>query len=182
MGTPKNNNTVKIPATIQKRISSYFITKYLTMTSILNAPHFVMRLLAILIVSIFVSNYTGVILVDSLYFKSEYFESLSDSIVLILFLLPILYWLVYVPFMKEIKKFEVLKVSSQLSDLKLNTAFSTSPDAIFLSKAEGGKLININKGTSVLTGYTEEELLRDYPKKIKLWKNQNDRRLKLMVL
>jgi len=60
-----------------------------------------------------------------------------------------------------------------MNDLEL--IFNASPDAIFITQLNDGKLINCNEGFTTLTGFTRETCIGKTTLEINLWKNAADR-------
>ncbi|MCW8891848.1 MAG: PAS domain-containing protein, partial [Deltaproteobacteria bacterium] len=61
------------------------------------------------------------------------------------------------------------------SEEKFRVAFSTSPDAIMLTKLEDGKCIEVNEGFLQLTGYTTDEVIGKETLEFNLWRNPENR-------
>jgi two-component system, cell cycle sensor histidine kinase and response regulator CckA len=61
------------------------------------------------------------------------------------------------------------------SEDKFAKAFHSSPDALVISRANDGLIVDINEGFSALTGYTREEALGRTALSLNLWANPQDR-------
>ena len=55
------------------------------------------------------------------------------------------------------------------SEEKFSKAFQTSPYAIIITRAEDGKVIEINDAIETITGYSRDELIDDSTVNLKLW-------------
>jgi diguanylate cyclase (GGDEF)-like protein/PAS domain S-box-containing protein len=63
----------------------------------------------------------------------------------------------------------------RISEEKFSKAFHSSPDAVLISRARDGKLLDVNEGFCRLTGYTREEALAGSSILLSLWVNPQDR-------
>jgi PAS domain S-box-containing protein len=63
----------------------------------------------------------------------------------------------------------------RLSEEKFFKAFHSSPDAILISRARDGRLVDVNEGFSRISGYSSEEALSSSSINLGLWVNPQDR-------
>ncbi|RUT73490.1 PAS domain-containing hybrid sensor histidine kinase/response regulator [Ancylomarina longa] len=144
--------------------------------SLLVRSNFIGRLILILLSSIFISEVLSYILVHNINFNSHLMEAITDSLLLLVFSTPIFYLFIYLPFLKEIKRRKQVEYALLMSESKYNIAFQSSPDAILLSHIDDDKIISINKSFIKLFGYSKKELIDNYPDKIQLWENSEEKR------
>lgn len=69
------------------------------------------------------------------------------------------------------------KLNSDMKTAKehFETIFSTSPDAVIITRLKDGKIINVNNAFCSTTGYTREETIGNIATDFSLWKNPEDR-------
>lgn len=65
---------------------------------------------------------------------------------------------------------EILRFSEE----KFSKAFHASPDAILISRASDGKIIEVNEGFSRMLGYSHEEALTKHNLMLQLWADPKD--------
>lgn len=65
---------------------------------------------------------------------------------------------------------EILRFSEE----KFSKAFHASPDAILISRASDGKIIEVNEGFSRMLGYSHEEALARHNLMLQLWADSKD--------
>jgi diguanylate cyclase (GGDEF)-like protein/PAS domain S-box-containing protein len=70
----------------------------------------------------------------------------------------------------------------RLSEEKLSKAFHASPDAVLITRASDGRLLEVNDGFSRLTEYSREEALASTTIQLALWANPQDRATYLAAL
>jgi PAS domain S-box-containing protein len=63
----------------------------------------------------------------------------------------------------------------KLSEEKFFKAFQSSPDAILITRAGDGKVLDVNEGFSNIMGYSQEEALSSTSINLNLWANPRDR-------
>jgi two-component system, cell cycle sensor histidine kinase and response regulator CckA len=66
--------------------------------------------------------------------------------------------------------------SLRQSEEKFRTAFFTSPDSISINRIADGMYISINKGFTLVTGYSEEDVRGRTSFEIDIWENPEDRK------
>jgi len=74
----------------------------------------------------------------------------------------------------DITKEKQMEIALKESEEKFRLSFKTSPDSININTFEG-KYVEINDGFTLLTGYTEEEVIGKSSLEIKIWENPRDR-------
>jgi len=79
---------------------------------------------------------------------------------------------------RDITKLRRAEEALEQSELRLRTVFEASPDAILLSRAGGGGIVDVNHGFTELWGYDREEVLWRGTSDLNLWVD-NDARLRL---
>jgi len=68
------------------------------------------------------------------------------------------------------------------SEEKFSKAFQSSPDAIIISRTTDGRLLDVNEGFSLISGYSRDEALQSSTIALKLWANQQDRETVIAAL
>jgi len=63
----------------------------------------------------------------------------------------------------------------QISESKFSKIFQASPDSIYISRIYDGIIIDINKGFTLLTGYTADEIIPSQVKDAFLWMDIEDK-------
>lgn len=63
----------------------------------------------------------------------------------------------------------------RLSERKFSTVFSTSPDAVILTRKSDGKYLELNEGFAAITGYTIEEAVGRSSLELNMWVDPADR-------
>jgi len=63
----------------------------------------------------------------------------------------------------------------RISEERFRTAFHFSPDAIIISRTTDGRLVDVNEGFSLISGYSRDEALQSSTIALKLWVNLQDR-------
>lgn len=76
---------------------------------------------------------------------------------------------------KDISERRRAEQALSVSEEKFKKAFTTSPDAIAISRIKDGLFVSINTGFTRITGYTEEDILDKDPTKINIWADLSDR-------
>jgi PAS domain S-box-containing protein len=61
------------------------------------------------------------------------------------------------------------------SELKFSQAFRTAPYALTITRANDGKIIEVNDAFSLMSGYSREEVLHNSTANLRLWDNPEDR-------
>jgi len=74
--------------------------------------------------------------------------------------------------LKEIETENILKESEE----KYSKAFMASPYAIIITNIEDGKFVEVNKGFTLITGYTKEEAISGTTIGLSLWADIEDRK------
>ncbi len=82
------------------------------------------------------------------------------------------FFLVMIEDITERKKMED---ALRLSEDKFSKAFQNSPDSVNINRLVDGMYIEINRGFTVLTGYTVEEVVGKSSLEINIWANPDDR-------
>ncbi|MCB2195227.1 MAG: PAS domain S-box protein [Bacteroidetes bacterium] len=75
------------------------------------------------------------------------------------------------------KNQQLYEINAQLeySEKKFRSAFKTSPDAVNINRMSDGLYIDINKGFTKLTGFTEEDVEGKTSEDIDIWVHKEDR-------
>jgi len=68
-----------------------------------------------------------------------------------------------------------IRIEYQEASEHIATIFDTSPDAILVSNYKDGRIININKSFTTLTGYTSEDCLGKTTTELSIWSDPKDR-------
>ena len=68
-----------------------------------------------------------------------------------------------------------LNIENLLEKDKMQKVFNTSPDAAIITRLNDGLIIDVNKGFSVMTGHTHEEVIGKSTLEINLWDNSKER-------
>jgi two-component system, cell cycle sensor histidine kinase and response regulator CckA len=74
------------------------------------------------------------------------------------------------------------EVALRQSENKFSKAFNASPDIILIAHLDEGRIIEVNQGFSLSTGYSREEALGKTTLELELWVNPHDRDEYLAVL
>ena len=74
----------------------------------------------------------------------------------------------------NIEDFIKVNEALQQSELKFRKAFKTSMDAININRIEDGKYLEINKGFTAITGYTEEDTLGKTSLEVGIWADEKE--------
>jgi PAS domain S-box-containing protein len=85
-------------------------------------------------------------------------------------------------FMTDVTDRRMVEESLKLSEEKFSKAFQASPDAIIISRASDGCIVDINEGFVRLSGYTREEALNNSTVGLGLWEDPRDRDLVVGLL
>ena len=74
-------------------------------------------------------------------------------------------------------RYRVRKATSRIAEgeERLRTIFSTTPDAIIVSRMEDGKILEVNRGYEKATGYTAEEVVGRTVAELHSWDDPGDR-------
>jgi diguanylate cyclase (GGDEF)-like protein/PAS domain S-box-containing protein len=70
---------------------------------------------------------------------------------------------------------EQVEEALRLSEEKLSKAFHASPDAVIITRASDGRLLEVNDGFTRLTEYSREEALAKTTVQLSIWVNPQDR-------
>ena len=68
-----------------------------------------------------------------------------------------------------------LMMDLALNEEKFSKAFKSSPYAIVLSRLRDGKILEVNEGFTLITGYQHSETIGNTAEEMNLWQNRNDR-------
>jgi len=150
--------------------------------SFINSTYSTNKIVTYLVLSLFIGEIFSMLIVYFINFSNHFEEMIADSMVLIVFSLPALYFFVYHPLTLEIKKREKALLDLNLSELKFRSAFLTSPDAICINRLNTGEFISINKGFTTILGYTENDVMGNHPKDLNIWKKPKEKEKMYFIL
>jgi len=70
------------------------------------------------------------------------------------------------------------RLNAEMSEAKedLQLIFNTSPDAAIITRLDDGKIVNLNEGYTLISGYSAEEMSGKSTPEINIWKNITDRK------
>ena len=109
------------------------------------------------------------VVIQPFYHLPPWMVALIDGISLALILSPLLYLFVFRPMIRQIDELRQAENALRESENRFRTVFHTSPDSISISRLEDGRLVEVNEGFSVLTGYPRDEVLEMSTIEIPLW-------------
>ncbi len=78
---------------------------------------------------------------------------------------------------RDISEQEKARKKIKESEEKFRVAFETNPDSINISRLEDGLSKYVNKGFEKITGYSAKKTIGNNIQIIKIWKNQDDRKI-----
>lgn len=82
----------------------------------------------------------------------------------------------------DISQRKEAEIKLRESEEKFRVAFTTTPDAIALTRVSDGSYVDVNEGFLSLTGYSREELIGTSSLLLNIWDNQQDRQKLLQGL
>ena len=128
-----------------------------------------LKIILLLSSAIFVCEALVMGIMAGLAVQESWKAALLDSTILLFFLSPVLYFLIYRPMQLNLR--EKTRNESRLleSRERLETVFQTSPDAIILSRLEDGLIVKVNEGFVKLTGFSREEAVGRTTTGLGLW-------------
>jgi PAS domain S-box-containing protein len=84
--------------------------------------------------------------------------------------------------MRDISERKSAELLLRASEDKYSKIFRTSPNAIIITRAEDGKIIEVNEAFTRISGYSQEEAVSDSSIGLNFWVNPNDRTEVLSIL
>jgi PAS domain S-box-containing protein len=133
------------------------------------------RLMIAVALCVFVSEAIIMIVIHPWFHLSPWLIAFIDAFILIVFLSPALYVYVFRPMFRYIKEREQAMQALRESEIRFRTVFRTSPDSISISRLKDGRLVDVNEGFTLLSGYSREEVLGISSLDLPLWVNAGAR-------
>ena len=140
------------------------------------------RLVIAIALCVFLSEAIIMIVIYPWLRLSPWSVALIDALILVVFLSPALYLFVFRPIVQSISEREQAVQALRESEMRFRTVFRTSPDSISISRLEDGRLVDVNEGFTLLSGYSREEVLGISALDIPLWNNVGAREEMVGVL
>jgi PAS domain S-box-containing protein len=102
-------------------------------------------------------------------------ELLIDSFLLIIILLPIIYYFEFRPLSKSIADLNMEKEKTMKSEEKFSKAFMNSSDSVNINRMSDGMYVSVNKGFTKILGYTEEDAIGKTSLELNIWADPSSR-------
>jgi len=133
------------------------------------------RLMIVIVLSVFLCEAFVMVIIHPMYHLSPWFLAIFDAIILTLLISPVLYLLVFRPLVQRVHESKKAEQFLRENELRFQTVFQTSPDAVMLSRLNDGLIEEVNEGFVVLTKYSEQEVKGRTSLDINIWVNPKDR-------
>jgi PAS domain S-box-containing protein len=127
------------------------------------------RILILTVFSIMVTNVIVGYIVSNLAPLKLPIELLVDSILLIIILLPVIYFFEFRPISKSIDDLKREKENTMKSEEKFSKAFMNSSDSVNINRMSDGMFISVNKGFTRILGYTEDDSIGKTSLEMNIW-------------
>jgi PAS domain S-box-containing protein len=127
------------------------------------------RVLILTILSIMVTDILVAYIVKNLAPLPLFEELLIDSFLLIIILLPIIYYFEFRPLAKSIADLNREKEKTMRSEEKFSKAFMNSSDSVNINRMSDGMFISVNKGFTRILGFTEEDVTGKTSLELNIW-------------
>ena len=108
----------------------------------------------------------------SKYFLGENFESGTFELIALLFMMVLFIILTYSIILTLNKR---LIEDLERQEIKYSRIFSSSPNAIIISRLKDGKILEVNNGFKSMFKYTEEEAIGKTTQSLRMWREEGER-------
>lgn len=134
------------------------------------------RLFFITVASIFISE-TIVMFLVPLFFPdlSRHIEALVDALMLVLMVIPLLYFFFYLPLKRQGRERQAAEEALRLSEAKFSSVFKLTPIWVTISTLNEGRYIEVNDTFLETTGYRREEVIGHTVRELGIWVDFSDR-------
>ncbi len=133
------------------------------------------RLLIAIVLCVFLAESFVMIAIRPWYHLSVWNWAFIDAFILILLISPVLYFFVFRPFVQHINERAQAEQAQRESEVRFQTVFQTSPDAVTISRLDDGLIIDVNEGFTRLSKYSEQEIKGKSSLDINIWHDPKDR-------
>ncbi len=117
------------------------------------------RLLVLIAATLFITHTVAMVMFALLPQFPMWTESLIESILLLLLLFPVLYFLSLRPLLMHIAEREQAEEIMRESEHKYRQLFENLSEAAFLIDAETGRILDANKQAELLLGYSRGQIM-----------------------
>ena len=160
MQITQNQSIFKFFKTVAKENKATFFKTSNTEINPMTYSKMGFKINALFSVVIFIFEIITLLILQKMTFEfPHFFKIILNPLLLLLFSLPVLYFLLFRPLKKQLMEHGILLNSLHISEDKFEKTLLTMPNPLSISELEDGQIFTINKAFTKLFGFSNKEAI-----------------------